>query len=195
MQQHNIQKLLPAILQRTLREGSVLQALLGVMEQLHQPTEDLLAKLHQTFNPQTAPDELLPMLAHWMDLLRLFQPPKAGAEPALWANRTLPTDEQNMRALIASATRLSQWRGTHYGMLQTLRIATGLEGFSIDDGTLTNSTNPALPFHIYVTAPADAEPYKELIERIVIQEKPAYTTFTLIMPKAVIADVEVEPSN
>lgn len=182
MNSANIQKLLPEVMQRTLHEGSVLQALVEVMAQLQQPTEHLLDDLHCLINPTQAPEYLLPMLAHWMNLTRLFQPNKVGVSPAMWENRTLPTEPDCLRALIAASVRLSKWRGTRYGMLQMLSIATGLPDFQIADGTESGATSDETmePFHMRVTVPPHAAPYRELIERIVEQEKPAYITAEII---------------
>jgi hypothetical protein len=67
-------------------------------------------------------------------------------------------------------------------MLQMLEIATGVTGFEIDDGTdgtQGEGSRHNEPFHIHITVPFEAEPYKELIARIVTQEKPVYTTVSI----------------
>lgn len=179
MRQEKIKSLLPNVVQRTVHKGSVFDGLIGAMEQLHAPSEELLDKLHILFNPHSTPAKLLPMLAHWTDLLRLFQPENSGTETAHWQDKTLPTTEENLRNLIAQSTVLSKWRGTHLGLLKTLQIATGIKPFTINDGDTDSAGSKKKDFHIVVNVPAEASAYFELIERIVVQEKPAYTTHEL----------------
>jgi len=180
MEQSQIQKLLPEVVQRTCHEDSVLEVLLSIMSELHRPSESLLDQLQLRFNPEFAPEELLPMLAHWMDLLRLFQPESNDVRTNHWQQRTLPTDAQNLRNLIASATSISKWRGTRYGMLQMLEIATGMKGYEIEEGAIdVNGEKVPEPFHIHVTVPPGADIHKDLIGRIVMQEKPVYTTVSV----------------
>ncbi len=52
MKQSDIEQLLPGIFQRTSRPHGPLAALLEVMEALHQPSEDVLARLGELFNPR-----------------------------------------------------------------------------------------------------------------------------------------------
>jgi len=180
MKRTDIKKLLPSVMQRsmvnprpssdtdTYQTGSILSTFIEVMEQMHEPTEHLLDNLHKVFDPRQVPECFLPMLAHWTNLISLFQPDKAGAEPSLWKERTLPTEPGHLRELIATSVQLSQWRGTIYGLKQVLQMATGISNFSIKEG--------AKPFHVQVGVPEAARKYWELIGRIVEQEKPAHIT-------------------
>jgi len=171
MRQTEIEQLLPGVFQRTAVPGSPLYALLGVMEALHAPSEAVLAGLEQTFNPYHTPDRFVPYLSGWVDLERLIL---AQGDPAT----TFPPGLGRLRGLIAAAAYLSKWRGTARGLLRFLEVATGVKGFEIDEA-VTGPAGRPLPFHIRVRAPAGAEPYRELVERIVEMEKPAYVTFDL----------------
>jgi hypothetical protein len=65
---------------------------------------------------------------------------------------------------------LSQARGTADGLRQALEWATGVGGVRIEE------SSPSRPFHVVVTVALAAEPQRELIDRIVRQEKPAHVT-------------------
>lgn len=149
-------------------QESALDTFIQLMEKMHEPTEHLLENLERVFDPRQSPEQFLPMLSHWMNLLGLFKPDKAGAERSLWKERTLPTEAGHLRELIATSVELSHWRGTKYGLQQVLKTATGIGDFSIDEGPE--------PFHLRVGVPVVAQKYWELIERIVAQEKPAHVT-------------------
>ena len=189
MKRNDIKKLLPSVIQRSMSNprlvadtdayhtGSVLSAFIEGMEQMHEPTEYLLENLHTVFDARQVPECFLPMLAHWTNLIGLFQPDKAGAEPSLWKERTLPTEPGYLRELIATSVKLSQWRGTSYGLKRTLQMATGITDFEIKDGIK--------PFYIEVVVPESGRKYWEIIERIVDQEKPAH----------IIAEVYIQSSN
>jgi hypothetical protein len=86
-----------------------------------------------------------------------------------------------LRELIAAAAFLSQWRGTAKGLLRFLETATGVEGFEIEEHARDANGQPQ-PFHILVRAPAEAERYRGLVERIIEAEKPAYVTYELTYP-------------
>ena len=185
MKHTEIKKLLPSVMQRSMTNnslldgadgnqgGSVLNTFVEVMEKMHTPTEDLLDDLHNIFNPRQVPERFLPMLAHWTNLINLFQPDKAGSEPSFWKERTLPTEPGHLRELIAMSVEISQWRGTNYGLKRVLQMATGVSNFSIKE---TDK-----PFHIQVGVPEEAQKYWELIQRIVEQEKPAHITAELFI--------------
>lgn len=178
MQQSQIEKLLPSVFRRTLREGEPLAALLGAMQELHEPSEALLETLPDVVNPYTAPERYLPMLAHWVNLDGVFPPRPPGDDASPWLSRRLPIPAGRLRTLIAAAPRLARWRGTCRGLKEFLEIATGVANFEIDENT-TDSLGRSLPFHLHVTAPAEVRPQKELVERIVQLEKPAYVTWQL----------------
>jgi phage tail-like protein len=173
MKQNEIKQLLPEIFQRTVREEGPLQALLAVMEDLHAPSEDILNELDKYFDPYRTPDRFVPYLAAWVDLDRLL--PESVSDDKEWTQ--FPGGLGRLRELIAAAAFLSKWRGTRKGLLAFLRIATGLEGFVIQENV--EETDEQLPFHLDIRAPAAAESHRELVEQIVRMEKPAYVTYEL----------------
>lgn len=169
MQRASIEQLLPSLYQLGATPGSPLEALLDVMEQMHAPDEALLRDIDAVFDPYRTPDALLAFLARWVDLDRLLPPAAhlaAGPVP-------YPPGYRHLRNLVALAPRLSQERGTARGLIAFLETATGLVGFTVDDDV------DGRPFHIVVTAPGDAVPLRDLIERIIDMEKPAYATAEL----------------
>src|SRR2546428_200301 len=102
MKQSDIEQLLPGIFQRTSRPHGPLAALLEVMEALHQPSEDVLARLGELFNPRRTRDDLVPVLARWLDLAFLLERPggdKLQAQP----HDTISTGLGRLRELIACA--------------------------------------------------------------------------------------------
>lgn len=166
-----IEQLLPEVFQRTIRPGNPLTAILEVMEVLHAPSEDVLANLEGFFDPYRTPERFVPYLACWVDLERFLVRSATG-------EAYLPSGLGRLRELIAAAAYLSQWRGTAKGLLVFLETATGIEGFAIGEKVLRADVPPR-PFHVRIWAPAEALPYRDLIERIVEMEKPAYTTYDL----------------
>ena len=176
MKQAEIEQLLPGIFQRTLRAGSPLNALLAVMEALHDPDEQVLAQIEKYFDPYRTPDRFVPYLAGWVDLERLLveSPEEREQTDAM----PLPTGTGRLRELIAAAAYLSQWRGTAKGLKRFLETATGAHGFEIDESGQT-AKGQRRAFHIRVRAPKETQPYRVLLQRIIEIEKPAYVTYEL----------------
>src|SRR6267143_2908852 len=136
MRREEIRRLLPAVFQTAAAEGTPIAALLGLMEQLHEPSEKRLAALDEVLDPRRAPERFVPFLAGWLDL-----PP----ELALGMDR--------LRALVALAADLARWRGTARGLTAFLEAATGATGFRIDDALR--------PFHLHVIAPQSLRPWRD----------------------------------
>lgn len=176
MRRTEIERLLPQIFQRTLQPGGPLVALLTVMEDLHQPAEQVLAGLERYFDPRRAPDAFVPLLAHWLDLAWLLTDDGANDPTALEA--AWPSGLGRLREVIAAAAYLSQWRGTAVGLLHFLETATGVSGFQIDE-QVPDPNGRLQPFHLRIHVPLAAQPYRALIERVVESEKPAYVTYEL----------------
>lgn len=178
MRQSEIKQLLPDIFRRTIRPGGPLHALLAVMEGLQGPSEEILDELERYFDPYRTPDRFVPYLAAWVDLDRLLPESVGDAdEPSHF-----PGGLGRLRELIAAAAFLSKWRGTRKGLLAFLGIATGGEDFAIRENV--TGAGEQRSFHLAIQAPQKAEPYRELIERIVQMEKPAYVTYELRFAEA-----------
>ncbi|MCU1329022.1 MAG: repeat domain protein [Bryobacterales bacterium] len=178
MKQSEIERLLPSILRRTAGAGTPLAALLAIMEHLHAPSEDVLRHLDSFFDPRRAPDGFVPYLASWVDLERVLEEPPPARGSAVRAAPRLSTGLGRLRELTASAAFLSRWRGTKYGLLRFLEIATGATEFQVNEKPL-DAQGRRRPFHMIVSAPETLRAQQSLITRIIEQEKPAYVTFDL----------------
>ena len=178
MKRNSIESLLPDVFRRTLEPRSSASALLDVMAAMQAPSEALLDRVEETFNPYRAPDRFVEFLATWVDLDRLWtthsNPYVSGVRESVQNNRI---DGGRLRELIAHASYLSQWRGTVKGMLLFLKVATGFQGFDIVEGRTLDNTQK--PFHFVVRVPEAAKSKLLLIKAIIEQEKPVYTTFEI----------------
>lgn len=174
MEQEKIKTFLPAVFQRTIRDGNPAAAILDAMEALHAPSEKALAGLDRFFDARRAPDNFVPFLARWVDLNRVFETATDDGD-AEWSLRP---EMGRLRELVASAAYLSQWRGTKKGLLLFLQIATGAENFEIEE-RVKDDEGRVRPFHLKIRVPATIETQKVLIERIVESEKPAHLTYQL----------------
>ncbi len=185
MKQSEILQLLPEIFQRTAAPENPLTVLLAVMEQLQAPAEGVLDGLDRFFDPRRTPDKFVAFLATWVDLASLLRdmPASGAATPGGATTGAAPLDALStgtgrLRELVAAAAYLSQWRGTRQGLLRFLETATGLTGFEINEAVIEKGQ--AIPYHLLITAPAPARPYRSLLDRIIALEKPAYVTYELI---------------
>lgn len=182
MRASEIELLLPDVMRRALAPGTPMDALLAVMEDLHAPSEAILADLPAVVDPLRTPDRFVSMLARWVDLQRLNEAEGGGVEDA------------RMRLLIAISARIGRRRGTARGLLEVLELATGHTGFAIDDSvpSVTRSgraDGPPIPFHIRVVAPASAARLLSLVRAIVEEEKPAHLTAEVVLAEASDAGV------
>lgn len=176
MRRAAIERLLPAAYQRAAGPGSVLGALLDVMEALHAPDEAVLADVDALFAPYRTPDGFVAYLTRWVAMDHVVAAPRADAP--------LPLPLGRLRDLVAHGALLARWRGTPYGMRTALELATGVTGFVLDE--------PAdRPFHVVVRVPPAAADRLALVTRIVEAEKPAAVTVEVTTDPA--ADPAPEP--
>jgi len=163
-----IERLLPASFQRTATGGGVLDALLAVMEGLHAPSEATLAHVEDLFAAYRAPDLLLPFLVNWVAWDHIGAAPTVGGDP----RGGIPVGR--LRDLVANAASLAASRGTEHGLCRLLSTVTGVAGFTVDE--------PAdRAFHLVVRVPPQASDHLDLIRRVVAAEKPAATTFEVVL--------------
>ena len=160
MRSDQIARLLPAAYQRAATPGSVLSGLLDAMAELHAPSEAVLAEVDTLPAAYRAPATLLPFLTRWVALDHLGI---AGAVPA-----------GRLRDLIARGAYLARWRGTATGLRALLETATGVPGFAVDEVADRR-------FHLVVRVPAAAADRLDLLSRLVAAEKPAATTYELVV--------------
>lgn len=173
MQRSEIEQLLPEVLRGTATPGSPLDALLEAMLAMLAPSEALLSRIDEVFDPYRTPEAFLPVLATWVGMGHLLQP--ESASPGF---RSVASGEARLRDLIAAAGYLEQWRGTAHGLVRFLETATGEGGFIVEEPEATGEDGQS--FHIRVLVPPDASRYGKLVERIVETEKPAFVTFDIV---------------
>lgn len=173
MNQNDIKKILPGMFRQAAVKGSPLDAVLSVMELLHEKTEGILQNLDAVFDPLRTDDRFVPFLSTWVDLDWIFK--SEGSETDFDLN-AIGTDP--FRTLVSLAWYLSKWRGSAKGLILFLETATGVEGFSIHEN-IKDENGRAIPFHIEISVPDAAADKRHLIERIIENEKPAYVTYTL----------------
>lgn len=181
MRRAAIERLLPAAYQRAARPGTPLRALIEVMEALHAPDEEVLAGVDDLFAPYRAPDGFIAYLTRWIAMDHVF----ASSRP----DAALPLPVGRLRDLVARGAALAQWRGTPAGMLLAVQVATGVAGFVIDE--------PAdRPFHLVVRVPSVAADQLGLITRLVAAEKPAATTFEVLIDPTLSIDppLSIDPT-
>jgi len=179
MDSASIEQLLPEIFRRTLTPQSPLAAIVAAIEGLLSPAEQALATLPDNLAPYRASEEFVVLLAHFADLDR-YLPREAyfevdGAE----VGPPLASGIGRLRELVRAAPMLSKWRGTGYGLRLFLETATGIPGFEVREA-IDDAHGSVRPFHIRISAPAGSLAYRELVEQIVRQEKPAYVTYEIL---------------
>ncbi|MEU5943306.1 phage tail protein [Micromonospora sp. NPDC047548] len=167
MRRAAIERLLPAAYQRASVPGSVLFALLEVMEALHAPDEAVLADVDALFAAYRAPDGFVAYLTRWVAMDHVLASPRPDAPPALPVGR--------LRDLVAHGAHLARWRGTPDGMRTALELATGVTGFVLDEPV-------DRPFHLVVRVPPAAAGLLAVITRIVAAEKPVAVTAEVVPP-------------
>src|SRR5690606_2807905 len=110
----------------------------------------------------------VPYLAQWVDLDWVLGDTTDGA------TADFAPGVGRLRNLVALSSRLSGRRGTAAALRRFLETATGVGGFVVEDG---REDDP--PFHVRVQAPAAAQPWRAIIERIIEWERPVHATVTL----------------
>lgn len=148
---------------------NVLIAMLSVMDSMHAPCERVLGSIESYFDPYRAPDAFVLMQASWLGLDRYFTWSGGSygqGEPSF------PTGIGRLRLLIGEYPVLVRSRGTRSTLTRFLEVATGLAGFSVDDGSGTGED-----FHILVRAPKSAAALANFIRLIVAGERPAHATW------------------
>ncbi len=184
MRRASIERLLPLAYQRAVHDGSVLGALLDVMETMHAPDEAILAGVGDLYHAYRAPDPMVAFLARWVAMEHVVRAPgtSGGLSPTRSAAAASSTGTGGiapgrLRDVVAQGAALAQWRGTPYGLHQLLRTVTGVDGIVVEE--------PAdRQFHLRVRVPPAAAAQFDLIARLVRAEKPAATTCEVVLDEA-----------
>lgn len=178
--------LYPRFLPDIYRNLDFVGRFLKLFEESFEPTVNMLDSLWAYLDPLTAPESMLPFLAHWVG----------------WEFQG-PLSLQQRRLLIRYALQIYRWRGTRRGLRFYLHLATGLpldeelqeaqksigiyESFS--QGCVLGLANLGLdaviggsrPLHFTVCLrpPPELTIDQALVHQILAQEKPAFCTYDL----------------
>ena len=169
MDADRIALLLPEVYRRALATSSPLEGLLHVMDAQHAPVEAVLDRFPDVFDPYLTPDRFVAYLARWVDLVRWLDS----------EDSELDTGQGRLRVLVAVSAELARRRGTALGLRTALTLALGVPGVEVDDQVLDKDDLP-MPFRVRVTLPAQAAVHRELVERIVHEEKPAHVVAEIV---------------
>ncbi len=171
-------KYLPAIYSE---QDELMARFLMLFESFWNPIEQQIDLIPNYFDPHTAPTELLPWLATWVDLS---------------LNDQWPEDKR--RHLIRQAVSLYRKRGTKYGLREYLEIYTGRApeivelrgvdfklglGARLGPSNALGHANEAHTFIVNLKLPPLADraetERRRMIEAIIESEKPAHTKYRL----------------
>lgn len=115
------------------REVDFIGRFMKIFEQAFQPIVDSYNVMWANLDPLTAPQALLPFMAHWV----------AWQVDSVW-------DLQQQRRLIRRAVELYRWRGTRKGLRLYLHLYTGLpldEDLANEADKHISITEPLAKFH------------------------------------------------
>lgn len=159
--------LLPEVIRTTARPGSPLAALGGVADDLHAPVTAVLGRLDEVVDPFRASPALVRYLAGWVDLGWM---PATESEAS--AREGASVTVSRLRDVLAASAELSARRGTPAGLARFLHLATGVDGFEVED----------VPgaFHVRVHVPAAAADQVELVRLLVRSLRPAHVTSEVV---------------
>ncbi len=162
MDNHNHTSRLLKYLPNTYADDGFMPGFLNIFEALWQPFDRQLDQLYAYFDPMLTPAEFLPWLGTWVDLVLDENWPEA-----------------RRRALIENAADLYRRRGTAGALRDYLAIYLGAPPTIVEDGPDGN------PFHFSVTIHTDDPDSfdQDRARRIIEEEKPAHTIYTLTVTK------------
>jgi phage tail-like protein len=140
-----------------------LGGLLKIFESIWSPLDRQIDQMYAYFDPQLTPAECLPWLGTWVDLVL----------DENWS-------EDRRRDLIQNAADLYRRRGTAGALRDYLAIYLGTPPTIVEDGPDGN------PYHFSVILKVENPDAvdQDRIRRIIEEEKPAHTIYTLTLEKA-----------
>lgn len=171
------------------REVDFIGRFMTIFEQAFEPVIQSFNVMWANLDPLTAPQALLPFLAHWV----------AWPVAPIW-------ELSQQRRLISRAVELYRWRGTRKGLRLYLHLYTGLpldehlpqetdkhisiiepfgQGFVLGEAKLGEGAvlGGGKPYHFEVrlrlNRPNSLD--EQLVRRIIEQEKPAFSTYELLI--------------
>lgn len=158
-----------------------------LFEDILMPIERVVDQTHLYLDPGVMPQDFLPWVASWLDLV---------------LDENWPVDKR--RNLVKSAVELYRWRGTRRGLREYVRVYTGVEpritehlgGIALD-GQARLGENTVLGEgrdHCFTVTLEIEEPSAIDVQRlksIIEAEKPAHTAYVLrVVPRTETAGVE-----
>ena len=150
-------------LPNTYADDDFMGGFLNIFEALWQPLDRQIDQLYAYFDPQLTPAEFLPWLGTWVDLVL----------DENWS-------EARRRDLIQNAADLYRRRGTAGALRDYLAIYLGVSPTIVEDGPDGN------PYHFSVLLKMENPDTvdQDRVRRIIEEEKPAHTIYTLTLEKA-----------
>jgi phage tail-like protein len=135
-----------------------------IFETILSPVERTIDNLHYYFDARLTPPEVLPWLASWLGLVLDERWPEA-----------------RRRELIRAAVDLYQWRGTRRGLIEFVRLYTGLtpEIVELGVGHRLVSEAEAFRFIVRLRVPDPEQVDRTVVEAIIDAEKPAHVGYSL----------------
>jgi phage tail-like protein len=167
MRRTAIERLLPSSYQRAAEKPGLLAALLDTMEAMHAPDEETLAAVDDLFTPYRSPDRMVAFLLGWMAFDHVLQRGRDGE----LSRSQVPLGR--LRDLVAASADLARRRGTAAGLQGVITTVTGVS-VRIEEPVERG-------FHVLVHVPAEAADRVPLIARLVEAEKPAATTYEVVL--------------
>ena len=164
-------RVLPEVFRTSAEHSAPLRAMAAVADDLHAPARAVLDHLDAYLDPTRCPDRFLGYLASWVDLDWLTLPDREDS-----ARSSLPGGGAPLRDLVLASADLSARRGTPAGLVEFLRLATGVAGHRVDAG--------GAPFHVVVRVPAAAADQVDVVRRVVAALKPAHVTAQVVVDAA-----------
>ena len=168
MAEPDVLDLLPEVIRSTARPGTPLAALGAAAGDMHGPVAAVLDRLDSVVDPFRAPGGFVRYLAGWVDLGWV-----AVADDEAGAHDGAAMTVHRLRDVIGASAELSARRGTPAGLARFLHLATGVEGFEVED----------VPgaFHVRVRAPERAVDQLELVRLLVTALRPAHVTSEVVL--------------
>jgi phage tail-like protein len=174
------------------QEIDLVNRLLMIFEEAFEPSVQTLDTLWAYLDPLTAPDAMLPFLAHWVG----------------WSS-DIPFAPDQQRQLIRQAIELYRWRGTRRGLRLYLHLVTKLplddhltraedelnkhisiqndrsQGFVIGESCISpsNLLGEGNPYHfvVHLRCGSTHQINESLVRQVIEQEKPAFCTYDLFI--------------
>ena len=144
-------------------DHAFMHGLLNIFETIWAPLDRQVEGMYAYFDPQLTPLDFLPWLGNWVDLVLDENWPEA-----------------RRRDLVQHAADLYRRRGTAGALRDYLALYLGVTPQIIEDGLDGN------PFHFQVILKLDNPDLldQNIVRRIIEEEKPAHTIYTLTVEKA-----------